>query len=218
MRDNRSNSGGKDFIVFPALFVILSFAVIYLTLTPIVRPYLGLASLMFSQETVQPSDRFANVIEQNSDGTVELAPEDYPVTGDRIGQIVIDGTSVDAPVYYGDSNTEQNKGAGIYTGGWIPGQERTILMAAHVGTFFQGLSEVEQGMTITLDTYYGTYEYRVTDMQVKEATDSTAYDFSRTEENLILYTCYPFDQLGYTPYRYFVYAEYLSGPLVIYAG
>ena len=31
-------------------------------------------------------------------------------------------------------------------------------------------------------------------------------------ENLILYTCYPFDALGFTPNRYFVYASYTSGP------
>ena len=29
------------------------------------------------------------------------------------------------------------------------------------------------------------------------------HDFTRTDENLILYTCYPFDALGFTPNRYF---------------
>ena len=33
-------------------------------------------------------------------------------------------------------------------------------------------------------------------------------------ENLILYTCYPFDALGFTPNRYFVYAKYVSGPVL----
>ena len=40
---------------------------------------------------------------------------------------------------------------------------------------------------------------------------------SRTDENLILYTCYPFDSLGYTPFRFFVYADYVSGPALTIA-
>ena len=39
-------------------------------------------------------------------------------------------------------------------------------------------------------------------------------DFSREDENLILYTCYPFDAMGFTPDRFFVYARYISGPVL----
>lgn len=216
MRKHRSTGGGKDFIVFPALFVLLTFATLYLALAPIVKPYLGLAQMMFSQDAAKPADRFDGVVLQSDGNKVTLTAEDCPAAGDKIGRIYIDGTSVDAPLYYGDSNTELNKGVGIYASGWYPGQGRTILVAGHVGTFFMGLEQVELGMTVTVETYYGTYEYRVTDMQVKEATDTSAYDFTVQEENLILYTCYPFGQLGSTPYRYFVYAEYVSGPGVVY--
>ncbi len=36
-------------------------------------------------------------------------------------------------------------------------------------------------------------------MKVMDYQDETSYDFSRTDENLILYTCYPFDALGFYP-------------------
>ena len=49
-------------------------------------------------------------------------------------------------------------------------------------------------------------------MKVVEASDETAYDFGIDHEQLIMYTCYPFDMLSSTPYRYFVYAELISGP------
>ena len=49
-------------------------------------------------------------------------------------------------------------------------------------------------------------------MQPAKATDETAYDLTREEENIILYTCYPFGQLTPTPYRYFIYGEFVSGP------
>ena len=63
-------------------------------------------------------------------------------------------------------------------------------------------------------TEYGEYHYTVTGTRVATDTDTTAYDLDATEENLIMYTCYPFDALGYTPLRYFVYAKYVSGPVI----
>lgn len=47
--------------------------------------------------------------------------------------------------------------------------------------------------------------------RLSKATDRTAYDLSADYENLIMYTCYPFDALGLTTQRYFVYAKLVSG-------
>ena len=68
------------------------------------------------------------------------------------------------------------------------------------------------GDVVTIETHYGTYTYTVERCEVRDYQDTTTYDFTRTDENLILYTCYPFDALGFTPNRYFVYASYTSGP------
>ena len=91
------------------------------------------------------------------------------------------------------------------------------MAAGHTGTFFHELGSVQPGMELRITTYYGEYVYEVTEAAVHEATDETAYDFSRTDENVILYTCYPFDSLGYTPFRFFVYADYVSGPALTIA-
>ena len=40
-------------------------------------------------------------------------------------------------------------------------------------------------------------------------------EISADEENLVIYTCYPLSTLGLTSKRYFVYAEYVSGPVII---
>ena len=79
-------------------------------------------------------------------------------------------------------------------------------------TFFNDLQSVEVGDVVTIETHYGTYTYTVERCEVRDYQDTTTYDFTRTDENLILYTCYPFDALGFTPNRYFVYASYTSGP------
>lgn len=42
--------------------------------------------------------------------------------GDALGEITISGTSVDCTIYYGDEDPQLDTGAGIYTGGKIPGE------------------------------------------------------------------------------------------------
>ena len=94
----------------------------------------------------------------------------------------------------------------------IPGEGRRILLAGHKNTFFNDLQSVNVGDVVTIETHYGVYTYTVESCEILEYDDTSAYDFTRTDENLILYTCYPFDTLGFTPQRYFVYASYTSGP------
>ena len=113
-----------------------------------------------------------------------------------------------------DDVRQLNLGVGTYMFGYLPGQGRTIMMAAHTNTWFSDLGSAQIGDTITVETYYGVYEYEIVDAQVKDCEDSSAYDFSRTDENIILYTCYPFGTIGFTRDRYFVYGEYRSGPIL----
>ncbi|MDD4850393.1 MAG: sortase, partial [Gemmiger sp.] len=67
---------------------------------------------------------------------------------------------------------------------------------------------------VTLQTHYGSYTYQITETKIADYRDETTYDFTRNDENLILYTCYPFDALGFTADRYFVYASLVSGPVL----
>lgn len=207
------------FVGTPVLFCAISFVVLYLAAAPTVKPYLGLAQYMFSkEETKQPTNLYENLAQSiEHSTTVAFSELVYPSKGDQYGQITVEGTNVDAPLYYGDSTRELNRGVATYadsTGAGIPGESKTVLLAGHNNTFFNGLQDVQEGSLVHINTHYGEYVYRVTEMKIAEYTDETTYDFSRTDENLIMYTCYPFDALGFTPQRYFVYAEYVSGPMI----
>ena len=208
-----------SFVGVPVLFFALTSGVLYLAAAPTVGPYVGLAKYMFSkQEESQPANLYeelANSIENAT--SVPFSQLVYPSKGDQYGQITIEGTSVDAPLYYGDSTRELNRGVATYAdtvGAGIPGENMTVLLAGHNNTFFNGLQDVQEGSLIHIDTHYGSYVYRVTGMKLADYQDTTTYDVTRTDENLILYTCYPFDAFGFTPERYFVYAEYVSGPMI----
>lgn len=123
-----------------------------------------------------------------------LSSVTYPSEGDRYATITISGTNVDAPVYYGDTSKILNAGVGTYKDDsrvGIPGEGKTILLAGHNNTFFNDLQHAEAGATVTITTHYGVYTYEVTGTEILDYQDETAYDFTRTDENLILYTCYP---------------------------
>ena len=60
---------------------------------------------------------------------------------------------------------------------------------------------------------YGNYVYTIVNTKIADASDESAYDLKKKEENVILYTCYPFNAYQ-TPTRYFVYAKYISGPKI----
>jgi sortase A len=214
------------YVVVPLVFAALIAGVLLGAFKWAVAPYEALISLFLDHaSTEQATDLLQAVQDANATAqaqetqaeSIPLSSIEYPTTGDRYANITISGTTVDAPVYYGDASAQLNKGVGTYKDDYrvgIPGEGKTILLAAHNNTFFNDLQHVEIGSIVTIETHYGTYTYEVTDMQVKNYQDETAYDFTRTDENLILYTCYPFDALGFTPNRYFVYAKYCSGPVL----
>lgn len=224
MEQKRKEHRALGFVLAPLCFAVLNALLLFLVASPILSPYVGLAKYLCS-DTVQPqpADLYAGLAEgiahsgEQAPEVLALSGIVYPQKGDRYGQITVEGTSVDAPLYYGDSTKQLNLGAATYadsSGAGIPGEQKTILLAGHNNTFFNGLQDVQQGALVHIATHYGEYVYRVTEMKVLDYQDASAYDFTRTDENLILYTCYPFDALGFTPQRYFVYGEYVSGPVL----
>ena len=140
----------------------------------------------------------------------------YPQNDDYVGRLTIEGTAVDCEVYYGDSETQFSKGAGVSMGSCIPGEGSTVMIGAHTGTYFRDLESVEEGADITIVTDYGEYHYTVARCAVVEETDTTAYDLDAEEENIILFTCYPFGILTRTTQRYLVYGDFVSGPAIVW--
>lgn len=209
-----------SFVLIPVAFSIIVSLVLYVSFAPAVMPMLKVFSLFLGEEKQHnkiPPSMFQGLdlaILNNKDG-IPLSEFTFPEMGAHYGEVKIDGTTLKADLFWGDSDKELNSGVGTYSGAWLPGFGRTVMLAGHSMTAFYELGEAALGSIITVNTYYGEYKYKITDMQVKEATDTTAYDFTRTDENIILYTCYPFHRIGLTPTRYFVYGEYVQGPKII---
>ena len=129
--------------------------------------------------------------------------------GDAIGRVWVEGTQVDCDLYWGDAGSQFDKGAGAHAadGCVLPGENGTVFVGAHTGTYFSDLGSTQIGAVIHLETPWGTFDYKVTDMQVIQETDIDKVRWGAEEPSCILYTCYPFGTLTPTPQRYAVYAD-----------
>ena len=210
----RNNTGKK--ILLPLDFSIVALVILLIVLQSVRVSFASAASNSGLSDTPQIPALSALQTEETAAAEQEQVDlESYPESGDYLGHLTVSGTTVDCDVYYGDSETEFSKGAGTYKGAKIPGEGGTILMGGHTGTYFRDFESVEVGDEVTFTTYYGEYHYVVTGTRVATDTDTTAYDLDATEENLIMYTCYPFGIINPTDERFFVYCDLVSGPSVV---
>ena len=128
--------------------------------------------------------------------------------GDKLGRIWVEGTNVDCGLYLGDDEAEFSRGAGCRAQSdcVLPGENGTVFIGAHTGTYFADLGSCQIGAIIHLDTDWGDFAYQITDMQVILETDIDKVRWGASEPSCILYTCYPFGILTHTTQRYAVYA------------
>jgi sortase A len=218
-RRGKKKLGILNLILSPIVFFLLATGIATAVAMPVARPLMSSVQLVVRSEPPEfdwkPKDIYEDKIPEELPDTndeIEASPLDIPAHGERYGELVIESAGIKAPLFYGDSNRELSQGIGTYLGAWIPGSGRTILVSAHNNMDFHTLGEVKVGDPVYVNTSYGRYVYKVVNTRLTTNVDTTAYDFDRKDENLIMYTCYPFDMLGLTPDRYFVYADYVSGP------
>lgn len=225
-RHRHKKISGKSFIILPIIFLFGTYLLLYLALAPSFSTLVSAAGMFFSDNEKDYSTEYKNIfvpVSENSTlPTVTKEDKnylkndavDFPSYGNQFGELIIDECGINNKLFFGDGEVALRNGVGIYSGSFIPGYGGTILVAGHNNTYFNGLKYAEKGQSVKIRTSYGNYEYRITKTAVKKSTDKSAYDLSANYENLIMYTCYPFDELGLTNKRFFVYAEYVSGPQI----
>lgn len=208
------------YIGLPVGFCVFGYLLIYTVLNPIIAPLLGVSQIFISDANLNTGDNLTSIFSQEqapqeNEDTVPMSQVEIPSYGSHYANLAIPSVSIDAPLYFGDSSAALSSGVGQYNGSFIPGMGRPILISGHNNSYFNSLQYISVGDEIVITTNYGVYKYQVTETAITSETDKSAYDLGAQEEILILYTCYPFDTLGFTPQRFFVYAEKISGPEIV---
>jgi sortase A len=137
----------------------------------------------------------------------------FPAYGEKFADLIIEKASINVPVLHGDSEDQLLKGAGHYNGSRFPGEGSNIVLAGHRNSVFKPLKKVSKGDTILLNTTYGNYVYKISEIKITTGNDNSILQ-PLASEKLTLYTCYPFDYIGSAPYRYVVISDLVKGTSV----
>ena len=135
---------------------------------------------------------------------------DYPSYGSKYATLEIDSINLKLPVYHGDNKKILNLGVGHYTGSYFPGENGSILYAAHNNKgLFHDLDKVKVGDIITIKATYGTFTYQMKEFKIVKESDLSSFPIQHEKELLMLYTCWPIDKgiVGHKTERYVIYAE-----------
>ena len=215
-------------ILAPFAFTAIICGILLLIANVTIGDVLGYAGVLFLDSDAANnnlSDQLQSVQlvgddqQQESKETIHITEIDFPVYEQVYGEISIEEVDILCPLVYGDTETALKRGAGQYIGSTIIGYGGTSMICAHVTRQFANLHNVEPGDIVKIRTTYGVYTYEVKYVGVHSASDDSVYDLAREDENIVLYTCYyQYTALGSVKKRFFVCADYVSGPMIVDRG
>lgn len=205
------------YVYMPFLFVILGYGIVFLVASPLIDTISTYASLFIVDEEPKFENEVDSIFkapDEEKGETISAKEVEIPSYGTHYANIECERIGLSAEIFYGDGYDILKNGVGHYAGSSFPGFGEPIMLAAHRTQHFFPLKDAVIGDVVKITTSYGVYEYEITDIQIRDKTDKTAYDLSQDKEQLIMYTCYPFIFLADSQNRYFVYADKISGPTV----
>lgn len=134
-----------------------------------------------------------------------------PKEGAKYGTIRIESIELELPVYFGQSYSVLKSGIGHDSSSYFPGEGGSVIYMGHnFKKFLARLPEVKDGDIIEVETSYGVFEYEVYDSQIVIETEVDKVPIQDKEELLMIYTCYPINNIGHAYQRYVVYAKPLG--------
>ncbi len=80
-------------------------------------------------------------------------------------------------------------------------------MGHNFKTFLAKLPDLKKDDTIEVETEYGTFDYKVYNTKIVGEYDTDEAPIQKGQETLILYTCWPINNIGHASQRYLVYAK-----------
>ncbi len=213
------------YLYMPLAFSLIAYLVIYFAARPIIDTGIALSSLVLSDSASTFKTDVGSIFDEEQaklsleadNSTVPLSEVDMPSYGEQYGEIKVDRIGLEAPLYYGDDLDIMEYGICQNMSSSMPGFDCPILLSGHNNTFCYPLKDIEVGDIIVITTNYGTYQYKVNNLEIHSETDKSAYNLTRDRERLIMFTCYPFmTTLYYKSERLYVYADKISGPVIEY--
>ena len=132
-----------------------------------------------------------------------------PDVGKQFATLKISEINLEKPILHGDGSNELRQGIGHYSGSLLPGEGGKVVLSGHRDTVFKSLENIEIGDQILIEAEWGTFEYKVSEINIVDKNDHHVLD-PVDYEVLTMYTCYPFNYIGYAPNRFVVTGEFVG--------
>lgn len=195
----------SDLIVVLLFLLILSNVVYYFLQEKIDYVFDTIRMISIKQEIVEVEKVKIEINEEEKKLT------HYPYYGEQYGRVKIESIDVDLPLFYGDSLNILKNGIGHSQFSYFPGEGGSILCMGHnYKTMLRRFSDLQIDDIINITTDYGEFNYKIYDMRILNETDVDQAPIQKEKEIFMIYTCYPFNNIGYATQRYMVYAELLE--------
>lgn len=159
---------------------------------------IGCAVVLFFESFIAPSEYYRVLTGSAGSSAVsgEVTPDEghIPVIPyeSQWATLNVDGWGKrDIPVYFGDSNAILRRGAGMWFNSRFCGQGGKTVLSAHVTSYFYEIEDTAIGTLVTMNTVYGDYVYKVTDIATFHYQDNSLILPNDGEDVLLMYTCYP---------------------------
>lgn len=202
---NKRRSKKSFLIAFPIGMFVLGVVLLSLAFFDTMKHAFYISQLFITQDVVVEA---TDIAEESSDE--ELTINGFPKFGDKYAELRIESAGIVSPIYVGDSEEILLQGTGQYYGSVFPGDIGNTVLAGHRNSVFVTLGEAEIGDEIIMDTSYGEYVYEIIETKITKGNDQSI--LAQTDESILtVYTCYPFDYIGYSPDRYSVIAKLVEG-------
>lgn len=195
MKDNSKKSSLALHIITPFIVCFLClgiFLVVMIKPSDKLKVYMNLAFM--DDLKITPDGTRGLVVKENeivsdySGETEETGEIIRPQFAELYAVIKSDSFGVDVPVYWGSDRELFELGACQSSGSVLIGEEGNTVISAHEDTFFSELGTLKIGDTITVNTNYGQFTYKVKELIEFKKTDNK-YVVPSEETKLTLYTC-----------------------------
>lgn len=168
----------------------------------------------FGEEYFRLAIDFLQLLTVKTD-TVEVEPElqenqliNYPAYGTKYGNLKIEKIDLNLPIYFGESYTVLKNGIGHDSSSYFPGEGGSVIYMGHnFKAFLRRLPELVNGDIIEVETSYGIFKYEVYDTKIINERQVDLVPIQDEKEILMIYTCYPINNIGHAYQRYVVYAS-----------
>lgn len=135
----------------------------------------------------------------------------YGIYDGVYGYVSIPSIDLKIPIYLGVQNNHMNYGSAhlTYTSLPLGGKDENSVLVGHTGytgrIFFDNITKLSKGDTVTVVNYWGRVKYKVTKHKVVKPDDLSNYFIDENKTELVLVTCISDGYGGFN--RYLLYCE-----------